>query len=59
MAAGAPVATHTLRYRICERARPSNCDTANVSVTVNPSVVSAVNDHARGSSKAANTARAC
>lgn len=58
VAAGTPVGTHTLRYRICERARPSNCDAANVSVTVNPYVVSAVNDYARGSSKAANTALA-
>jgi YVTN family beta-propeller protein len=58
VAAGAPVGTHTLRYRICERARPSNCDAASVSVTVNPYVVSAVHDYARGSSKAANTALA-
>jgi YVTN family beta-propeller protein len=57
-AAGAPVGTHALRYRICERTRPSNCDAANVAVTVNPYVVSAVNDYARASSKVANTALA-
>jgi hypothetical protein len=55
VAAETPAGTHTLVYRICERASPQNCDTANVTITVAPYVVSAVNDSARGSSKVANT----
>jgi hypothetical protein len=36
--------THRLRYRICEIVNPANCDDADVTVTVNPFVIDAVND---------------
>jgi hypothetical protein len=39
VAAGTPGATHTLVYRICEPARPTNCDQANVTVTVVPQMI--------------------
>jgi hypothetical protein len=58
VAAGTPVGTYTLRYRICEIATPSNCDEADVAVTVQPVLIRAVNDYARASSKVANTALA-
>jgi YVTN family beta-propeller protein len=34
----------TLTYRICEIASPANCDTADVTITVNPFPIDAVND---------------
>ena len=44
---GTPVGIHTLVYRICEIAAPSNCDDATVTVTVRPPyVIDAVNDSA-------------
>ena len=47
VAAGTAVGIHTLVYRICEIAAPSNCDDATVTVTIRtPSVVDAVNDSA-------------
>ena len=55
VAAGTPVGTYTLGYRICEIATPSNCDEAIVTVTVQPLLIRAVNDNASGSSKVANT----
>ena len=58
VAAGTAVGTHVLVYRICEIASPSNCDDATVLVTVNPYVITAVNDQARASSKTAGTALA-
>jgi large repetitive protein len=58
VAAGTPVGTHSLVYRICEIASPSNCDQATVTVTVNPYVVNAVDDYAKASSKTAATALA-
>lgn len=58
VAAGTTVGVHSLVYRICERASPSNCDEATVSVTVNPYVINAVNDSARASSKNPGTALA-
>src|SRR5262249_28257412 len=58
VAAGTPAGTHHLTYQICETASPGNCDSADVTITVAPYVISAVNDAARGSSKAANTALA-
>ena len=58
VAAGTPVGTYTLSYRICEIATPSNCDEAIVTVTVQPLLITAVNDSASGSSKVANTALA-
>jgi len=58
VAAGTPLGTYTLRYRICEIATPSNCDEAIVTVTVTHIAIMAGNDFARGSSKVANTALA-
>ena len=54
-ARGIPMGTHTLVYRICETASPSNCDSAAVTVNVTSYVIDAVDDVARGSSKSANT----
>jgi large repetitive protein len=56
VAAGTAAGVHSLVYRICETASPSNCDQAIVTVTVNPYVVNAVNDSAKVSSKIAGTA---
>jgi hypothetical protein len=39
-----PVGARTLTYRICETVRPSNCDTAIVSVSVTGNLVDAVDD---------------
>ena len=58
VAAGTPVGSYALAYRICEIATPSNCDDATVAVTVTPLQIVAVNDVANGSSKVANTALA-
>jgi hypothetical protein len=58
VAAGTPVGTYTLRYRICEIATPSNCDEAIVTVAVQHLLITAVTDYASGSSKVANTALA-
>jgi YVTN family beta-propeller protein len=58
VAAGTAAGVHSLVYRICEIANPSNCDNATVTVTVNPYVINAVNDYARASSKTAGTALA-
>jgi hypothetical protein len=58
VAAGTPAGTHTLTYRICERASPGNCDSANVTVTVAQYVITAVNDSARASSKVPSIALA-
>jgi hypothetical protein len=55
VAAGTPIGTFTLSYRICEIATPSNCDDAAVTVSVLPYAVAAVADFAKGSSKVANT----
>jgi YVTN family beta-propeller protein len=53
--ASAPVGTHTLTYRICEIAMPTNCDDAAVTVTVLATPISAGTDIARASSKVATT----
>lgn len=55
VAAGTPTGAYNLTYRICEIASPANCDDAIVTVTVNPYLIDAVNDSARGSSKVPNT----
>jgi YVTN family beta-propeller protein len=55
VAAGTPVGTYTLRYGICEVLTPSNCDAADVTVTVRHLLIAAGYDSARGSSKVANT----
>ena len=47
VAAGAPLGAHSLVYRICEIASPSNCAKAKVTLTVrDPFVIDAVNDSA-------------
>jgi len=56
VATGTTVGTHTLNYRICEIAMPSNCDDAIVTVTVLATPIIAGNDFARVSSKVASTA---
>lgn len=58
VAAGMPAGAHSLDYRLCESASPSNCDDATVRVTVAPYLVDAVDDSARASSKRAGTALA-
>lgn len=55
VAANTAKGVYTLSYRLCEKARADNCDTATVTVTVTGYVIRAVNDSARGSSKVANT----
>ena len=42
---GLPAGAQTLTYRICETARPANCDDATVAVTVRGNVVDAVDDN--------------
>ena len=49
IARGTTNGTHTLIYRICERANLANC--AQATATVVPFTIDAVNDYARGSSK--------
>src|SRR6185503_18720645 len=44
VAVGTTPGTHTLTYRICEIASPSSCDAADVTVTVIPFPIDAVND---------------
>jgi YVTN family beta-propeller protein len=58
VAAGTAIGIYSLAYRICERASPSNCDQATVTVTVKPYVINAVNDSARASSATPGTALA-
>ena len=58
VAAGTAVGTYSLRYSLCEIATPSNCDDANVAVTVQPLQIIAVDDSTRASSKTAGTALA-
>jgi YVTN family beta-propeller protein len=58
VAAGTPVGTYSLTYRICEILTASNCDSATVTVTVMPLQIIASNDSARGSSKVPNIALA-
>lgn len=41
---GTAAGPHVLTYRICEKATPANCDTAQVSITVRAFVIDAVND---------------
>lgn len=40
-----PIGNYSLVYQICETASISNCDTATVTITVNPQTVNAVNDN--------------
>ncbi|MEC4051162.1 Ig-like domain-containing protein, partial [Flavobacterium sp. SUN046] len=45
VAAGTPAGSYTLVYQICEKLNPTNCDTANVTVTVTATAIDAVNDN--------------
>ncbi len=44
VAAGTPAGNYTLSYRICEVMNPSNCDDADVSITVNHTAIVANDD---------------
>ena len=44
VAAGTPAGTYTIDYQICENLNPTNCDTATITVVVNPPVINAVDD---------------
>ncbi len=44
VAVGTAPGPHTLTYMICESASPSNCDAADVTITVIPFPIDAVND---------------
>lgn len=54
VARGTPHGMHSLVYRICERANPTNC--AQATATVRPFVIDALNDTARFSSKTGGVA---
>ncbi|ALN88584.1 fimbrial isopeptide formation D2 domain protein [Lysobacter capsici] len=41
---GTPGGTYTIRYQICEKLNPSNCDQATVTVVVTAPVIDAVDD---------------
>jgi YVTN family beta-propeller protein len=58
VAAGTAAGSYTLNYRICELARADNCDEAQVTISVSPYLIDAVNDAARASSKRASVALA-
>jgi len=45
VASTVPVGSYSLIYKICETASISNCDTATVSITVNPQTIDAVNNN--------------
>ncbi|MGX9721331.1 DUF7507 domain-containing protein [Stenotrophomonas acidaminiphila] len=42
--AGTPAGSYTITYRICEKADPTNCDTATITVTVVAPQIDAVDD---------------
>jgi LPXTG-site transpeptidase (sortase) family protein len=42
--AGTPAGTYTITYQICDQANPTICDTANITIVVNPPLIDAVND---------------
>ena len=46
--AGTEAGTYTFDYTICETANPNNCDTATVTVTVDPSPIVATDDTVTG-----------
>ena len=56
VAAGTPVGTQTLHYRLCESATSSNCATATVTVTVQHLPLFAASYSVKASSKNASTA---
>jgi large repetitive protein len=46
--AGTPAGTYIIAYQICETANPTNCKTASISVTVDPSPITVANDSITG-----------
>ena len=46
--ASTPAITYIVTYQICENLNPTNCDTANATVVVNPPVIDAVVDDFSG-----------
>ncbi|MBL7867643.1 MAG: T9SS type A sorting domain-containing protein [Flavobacterium lindanitolerans] len=48
VSATVPIGTYTLNYQICQSTSLSNCDTATVTITVNPQTIDAVNDNFSG-----------
>ncbi|NUO76880.1 MAG: tandem-95 repeat protein, partial [Lysobacter sp.] len=44
VAAGTPAGSYVIPYQLCETARPSNCDTASITVVVNAAPIDAVDD---------------
>jgi hypothetical protein len=55
VAAGTALGAYVITYRICERANPTNCDSAQATVTVRNNPIYAVSDYVRGSSKTGGT----
>ena len=53
-----PAGTHTFDYQICEKANPTNCDTATVSITVVTPPIEAKNDNFSGGNTAVGNASA-
>ena len=58
VAPGTPAGSYTLTYRICETLNPSNCQTADVTVTVGAAAIVATDDSASGASGATGVANA-
>jgi uncharacterized repeat protein (TIGR01451 family) len=48
VAAGTPAGTYTIDYRLCDKADPTTCDPARVTVTVAAGTLSAANDSVGG-----------
>ncbi|MEG3790167.1 Ig-like domain-containing protein [Lysobacter sp. CCNWLW3] len=44
VAPGTPAGSYVIPYQLCETARPSNCDTASITVVVNAAPINAVDD---------------
>ncbi|MGE0499329.1 MAG: hypothetical protein AB7I79_08735 [Rhizobiaceae bacterium] len=44
VAPGTPAATYTITYRICEDLNPANCDTAVITIAVDPAAIDATDD---------------
>jgi hypothetical protein len=55
VAVGTPNGTYELTYKICERVNPTNCDQAVATVLVAPSIIDAVDDSVRASSRTGGT----
>ena len=55
VAPGTARGAYTFSYEICANANPANCDSANVSVTVNSYAIQAINDSAYASFAAGTT----